>query len=325
VDPVVFALVASSAVIHVAWNVVLKTARDPLRAAVTGIGAATLVIGPIAALGWLVGGRPALPVEVLLIATVSGAIEAFYFVLLAAAYRRGDLSVVYPLARGSAPVFAVVIGLVVLGERLRPGGLVGVAVLIAGLVWLQRPWRIVAVLRASSVRPLPPADGVSGPAPSPHAGRRAAIAGSAVPYAIATGLMIACYSALDRVGVRLVEPWLYAGLIWPAMAVWLWLILLARRRLAPGWGTASDDGRPDQSWRAVAGGLMTLVTYFLILTALRIAPLSAVSPLRESAVVLASGWGALGMRETASRRLALERIGASALVLVGAVLLGLAG
>ena len=125
-DPFVFALIAGAAVLHVAWNVLLKTAGDPLRAAAIGMTSAGALIVPAAAIGWVVIGRPAIPVEAVWLSIVSGALEAAYFGFLAAAYRRGDLSVVYPIARGTAPLLAVAVGIGILGERLGPPGIAGV-------------------------------------------------------------------------------------------------------------------------------------------------------------------------------------------------------
>ena len=74
-----------------------------------------------------------LPVEGIVLGVASGFVEAAYFILLSAAYRRGDLSVVYPLARGTAPLLAVAIGVGVLGERLGVAGSVGVVMLLVGV------------------------------------------------------------------------------------------------------------------------------------------------------------------------------------------------
>ena len=101
----------------------LKTAGDPLRAAAVGMTAAAAVIVPAATIGWIASGRPPIPQEAVLLALASGILEAAYFGFLAAAYRRGDLSVVYPIARGTAPLLAVAVGIVILGERLGPAGI----------------------------------------------------------------------------------------------------------------------------------------------------------------------------------------------------------
>ena len=129
-DPLVIAVVAVSAALHVAWNVRLKTAGDPLRAATVGMLAASVVILPVGIVAWLLSGRPALPVEGVALGLASGVIEAGYFVLLSAAYRRGDLSIVYPIARGTAPLLAVAIGIGLFGERLGVLGSVGVVALL---------------------------------------------------------------------------------------------------------------------------------------------------------------------------------------------------
>jgi drug/metabolite transporter (DMT)-like permease len=297
VDPLVFVLVAGAAVLHVTWNVLLKTAGDPLRAATVGMATAAALLCPTTLVAWLVVGRPAIPVETIVLSVVSGALEALYFAFLASAYRRGDLSLVYPLARGTAPLLAVAIGVGLLQERLGPIGFVGVACLLVGLLSLQRPWQY---LRAS------------GRASSGAAG-----------FALLTGITIAAYSAVDRVGVRGTQPWIYAGLIWASgasfLAIYAWVY---RRRWAP----RSAETGPSSAFsarRAAIGGLITLGAYLLILVAFTVAPLTAVAPLRESAIVLASGWGAFRLREAADRADALQRIGSAALVVLGAVLLAI--
>ena len=303
-DPLVFGLVAAAAVLHVTWNVLLKTAGDPLRAAAVGMATAAAVICPTALVVWFAVGRPPVPVEALVLSVVSGFIEAVYFALLAAAYRRGDLSIVYPLARGTAPLLAVALGTLVLGERLGQVGDLGVALLLVGLLSLQRPWRY---LRAS--------------------GRES---GGAAGFAILTGVAIASYSAVDRVGVRQTEPWVYAGLIWASCTVFLWAYVwfyrgqVARRRLVEPVTAAPDlIGGSFSNRRAGIGGLITLVAYLMILIAFTVAPLTAVAPLRESAIVLASGWGSFRLREAADRRDAIGRITAAVLVVAGAILLAL--
>src|SRR3954462_3153322 len=140
-DPLVFALVAGAAVLHVTWNVLLKTAGDPLRAAAIGMATAAAVICPVAVVVWLATGRPAVAPGSVGLGVLSGVLEAAYFGFLASAYRRGDLSLVYPLARGTAPLLAVLVGVLVLKEQLGALGFLGVAALLVGILALQRPWR----------------------------------------------------------------------------------------------------------------------------------------------------------------------------------------
>jgi drug/metabolite transporter (DMT)-like permease len=288
VDPFVVALLAGAAILHATWNVLLKTAGDPLRAATIGMVASGLLLVPAAAIGWLLIGRPAIPPEAFALGIGSGVLEAVYFVFLSAAYRRGHLSVVYPIARGTGVILAVVAGVVILGERPGPVGWAGIAALVGGLLVLQRPWRALRI------------GGVVDPS---------------VGFAVLTGVTIAGYSTIDRTGTRLVEPWLYAAILWATTAI----VLVAWRTFAVG------DGPSDEIsiGRAVLGGLLTLAAYLLVLVAFRLAPLTAVAPLRESAIVLASGWGAIRLGEASGRRAIAARLGAAVVIAIGAGLLAL--
>lgn len=318
--PAILLLLIGAAVLHAGWNILLKTAEDPLRMAGRGmlVGAAVLI--PAALVGWLIVGRPPIPTEAWALAFVSGLLEALYFALLSAAYARGDLSLVYPIARGTAPVLAVAIGIVFLGERLGPIAAVGVALLLAGILSLQRPW---AILRGSA-------------AMTPRARQAAWLA-------VATGVLIAAYSAIDRTGARVVAPWLYAALIWGYTAVFLvgGIAIVDRRgRRGAGRALASAAAVTETEtvdvigatptppgatgWgRAAVGGLVTVTAYLLVLFAFANAPLSAVAPVRESAIVLVSGWGSFRLGEAATRRTALTRLAAAAVIVVGAILLAL--
>jgi len=114
VSPLALALVLGAAALHATWNVLLKTSENPLHAAARAVtSSAVLLTIPVAAL-WYAGGRPGLPPTGWLLSLVSGVLELAYFIFLSIAYTRGELSMVYPLARGTAPLLAVAIGLTVL-------------------------------------------------------------------------------------------------------------------------------------------------------------------------------------------------------------------
>jgi drug/metabolite transporter (DMT)-like permease len=295
VDPAIIGLVAISAVLHVAWNIRLKSAGDPLITATINLAVGAVIIVPIGTLAWLADGAPTLPPEGIALGLVSSVFEAAYFILLAGAYRRGDLSVVYPIARGTAPLLLVAIGVVVLGERLGGAGWIGVGALIVGFLALRRPW---LALRTT------------GGARRPD---------TAILFALATGVAIAGYTSVDRVGTRLIEPVTYAAINWLGGTI----LLVARIALV----RRGEAVRPDRALvrEASFGGVMMLGAYLLILIALSVAPLTAVAPLRESATVVAAAWGAVRMGEAVGRGEAVRRIGASALIVAGAVLLALDG
>ena len=315
--PGIILLLLVAAVLHAAWNVLLKTADDPLRTAGRGmlVGAGFLI--PIALIGWLVTGRPAIPDGAWQLSILSGILEAAYFVFLSAAYRRGDLSLVYPIARGTAPVLSVAVGVIVLGERLEPPGWIGVGLLLAGILALQKPW---AVFRRSSQMPR-------------HVREAAA-------FALLTGVTITAYSAVDRDGARLIDPLFYAAMLWTFGSIFLlsWIGLVVRRDRKRAAGTevtvaAAEVPRPglvgrllSGRWtRAGIGGLITVAAYLFVLVAYRYAPLTAVAPLRESAIVIVSGWGSFRLKEARGRRDATIRMGVAVIVVIGAVLLATEG
>lgn len=175
-----------AATMHASWNVLLKGSRDPLPNATRAVVSSALLLAPAVLVAWLSSGRPGLPPAAWLVIAASAAAELVYFVFLSRAYQSGELSVVYPIARGTGPVVAVTGGLLVLGERLSPLELVGIAALLGGIWALRRP-----------------------------------AGGSAVGLAIITGLAIGTYTVLDRVGVRLAPVWLFAWVLWAAMGLLL--------------------------------------------------------------------------------------------------------
>jgi uncharacterized membrane protein len=317
-------LVLTSSVFHVAWNSLVKTSGDPLATATRAVCLGILVVTPAAIVAWLATGRPSLAPEGWVIALVSGIVSAAYFVPLSAAYRRGALSSVYPVARGSGALLGVIVGVTILGEQLAPAGLVGVALLLGG------------TLAAASTT-----------------ASRATVA-----PALLAGCAVATYSALDRVGVRTGPAWLYAWILWSVCALGLiaWGLLVSwvrARGMSNGPGTAGSPGpgtagspesaagsagsaaaagahafaatlradRPE-TLRSLAAGLLIIGTYMLILLAFEIAPLAGVAPLREATTILAAAWGVVVLKE---RDHAGTRLAAAGAVAVGAILLATSG
>ena len=304
---------------HATWNVLLKTASDPLRTAGRSMLVGACVVIPVGLLGFWVSNQPDIPADAWRLSFLSGLLEAAYFIFLSAAYRRGDLSLVYPIARGTAPVLAVGAGVLILGERLELAGWIGVGLLLIGILGLQRPW---AILRRSSQLP--------------RHSREAA------GFALLTGVTIASYSAVDTDGARLVNPLFYAAMLQAFMTIFLllWIgLAVFRERRQPAGKTGPIDTRIEEMpaegplgrllghvWiRAGIGGLITVAAYLIVLIAYRYAPLTAVAPLRESAIVVISGWGTFRLKEAVNRRDAGIRIGLAVVVVIGAVLLAAEG
>jgi drug/metabolite transporter (DMT)-like permease len=296
--PIVVLLVLAAAGLHAGWNVLLKTSGDPLPTSTRSLVASALVVTPVCLIAWYLTGHHGLPVAGWVILGVSAFTEGLYFVFLSRAYLAGDLSVVYPIARGTGPLVAVTAGLLVLREHLTALELVGVVALLAGIWAVRRPRMNAAVVPA-----------------------------------LITGVFIGVYTTLDRVGINLGSPWLYGGLLWGLMAVFLvvwtrgrplWRSAgrgVARAQAAPSTGDRGNAPLQNKAWRtSIAIGLLMAGAYGLALVALTLAPVAIVAPLRESAIVLVTAWGVWRLKEREG--LALRIAGAVAIV-VGIVLLTL--
>jgi drug/metabolite transporter (DMT)-like permease len=290
---VALSLVLIAAVFHAGWNVLLKAQADPLTMARGASVVSAVIWAPIVLVAWLWAGRPPFPATAWTLAGISAVLELIYFVFLSIAYRRGTLSSVYSIARGTAPLLAVLAGVLILRERLTIVEIAGVGGLIIGL-WLVR---------------------------QPRA------AGAATLPALLTGVTIAAYSAVDSEGVHAAAPWLYGFIVWSVTAAMLAVAVpVARTLVRVGPPSGAGDGEevvvrssPTLMQAAVVGLLMTS-TYLLILIALRLAPLAIVSPLRESAIVLVTLWGVWKLGE---RDQVWLRLGGAAMIAGGAALVAL--
>jgi drug/metabolite transporter (DMT)-like permease len=277
--PAALALVLAAAVFHSVWNLVLKAEPRRLEASLLALGAATVLCAPIA----LAHPLGALSAKAWGLVLLSGVFEAVYLVTLTAAYARGDLSFVYPIARGSAPLVVTPLAVVLLGERVSASGLVGIALIVAG-IFAAHPGFLRTV---------------------DDTGQRQAMALAAL-----TGVMIAGYSLVNKVGVQTMPVTLWAFLVFAVDAALLTVVLRVRGRLV--W---PERGAPR--WRALAIGVLMLAAYLGILTALSMAPVSYVVAGREVSIVVTALAGALVLRERHSRR----RIAGAAVIFSGLVVL----
>lgn len=132
------ALTLASAVLHATWNLLLARAEDPRTATAVATVVGWLVLLPIALLTWRI--EP----EAWPFILASGVAETAYVALLAAAYRRAELSVVYPIARGVAPVFVLVVAVLVLGDPTHPAQVAGVGLVGAGVLLVRGSDRATA-------------------------------------------------------------------------------------------------------------------------------------------------------------------------------------
>jgi len=279
VSPLVLVLVLLSAGLHATWNLLVKRGEDTLIATWLTALVAPVVLWPLLFLT----GLPPRPAWALLLA--SGMLHAAYNVSLARTYDHGDLSVVYPVARGLAPLLVGVGAPLLLGESLSPFAMGAIALVGGGIAWLGlSAWRT-----------------------------RASAAG--LVWAGITAVLIAAYSIVDKVGVMRSNPLAYAVTLFGCDTVFVTPYVLLRRnprQIRKVW----QGNRGPLVW----SGLLALPAYLLVLVAMRLTQVSYVAALRESSVLFGAilGWRVLG------DPFGGQRIPASAVVAAGLILLALA-
>lgn len=260
------ALILVAAVMHAAWNLILKQVGE--KQIVTWWA---LVVGTLVNLPLLF--KSGVPAAVWPYAVMSAAVEAAYFLLLIRAYENGDFSEVYPLARGAAPAFLAVWAMLFLGERPVALGVAGLALLLAGLL----------VVGASRL----------------FAGGRAIRFNAALlATVLAVALCISVYSAIDAGAVRLMAPAAYNVLVLGLTGLFIAPFVALRF----GIGAILREGRANVI-RILATGVLLLLAYRLVLEAYSMARASYVGALREISVVIAAfaGWRLLDERLGAVR------------------------
>jgi drug/metabolite transporter (DMT)-like permease len=249
-----FLLAFAAAWVHGASNVFLAGRREPDAAIAVALVVGVVAFAPVAALTWRLDGG------VVPYVAASAALELGYFAFLAAAYRASEVSLVYPVARGSAPILVLLGAVVFLGRGTSAGQVVGIVTVAAGIL-LVRGVR-VAVAAADSRGFL---------------------------LALVTGAFIAAYTLVDKEGLRHAAPIPYIELVMPVPAV-LYALAIARVR-------GLDALVRETTVPLTAVGALLFGTYVLVLFALRLAPAASVSAVRETSVVVASGVAALIARE----------------------------
>lgn len=276
----VFIAVIAAAALHALWNALVKGGDDKT----LNMGAVIIGHMPLALLSVSVTPLPA--PESLPYLTAGLALHFGYQWFLLRAYQLGDLTLVYPLARGSAPLIVALVSVLFLGVVLAPKELLAVAVIGVGII---------------SLALLP--------------GRGGLRDGTAAALALVTGLFIASYSLVDGIGARLSGNALsFFG--W--MAIGNGLIMAAFLALrAP----QSLRDLPRKGARVfVIGGSASFIAYALVTWAFTQAPIALVTALRETSIIFALVIGMVALKERPS----LWKIGAICVTLSGAVLLRIA-
>jgi len=273
-------LVLLAALMHASWNTIIKTGGDGLSMFVL-IKAPTMVI---AAVVLAVVGLPNMASVPYAIGSAAG-FTAYCFLLIWA-YRVGDLSFIYPVARGSAPLGVALLSALLLGEYSSGPALGGILIISAGIAALAYHPQSLArhipdLLRAASV-----------------------------------GLCIAIYTLFDGVGARISENVLgYTAMmnIFSGIPLMIAAFFMRGREMAVFL---------RREWRiGILGGVMMFTAYAIVIYAMTITQMTQVAALRETSVIFAAVIGALILKES----LGVKRIFAATVVAGGIFLVAVSG
>jgi drug/metabolite transporter (DMT)-like permease len=251
-------LALCAAFVHAGWNLLISRARDSEAATAVALATGAIVFLPIAAATWQVGAK-ALPY-----AAGSATLELIYLGLLARAYQEGELSLVYPVARGSSPLLILLFSLVVLSASLNAASIAGICLVATGVVLVR---------------------GTGGRAPPREFG-----------MALLIGAAIAGYTLLDKQGLKHAHPLPYLELV-VAVPALVYVPLLTRHRGVPAI-------KAELNGWSMSAGVGMFGAFALALSAIRLAPsdsLAAVQAVRETSVVIAVVLARLLLSERVTR------------------------
>jgi drug/metabolite transporter (DMT)-like permease len=277
-EPHVFAAVLAAAAMHAGWNAVLKLKLEPFLAMTLVTGAAGFVAVP----GLLAFGWPILPAWPWLIGSI--VLHLGYYFALTEAYRRADMSQIYPIARGGAPLLTAAISVLFLAEPVGSLQALGIAALGGGVVAMS----VVGRRPGSSFDPV------------------------AVGFALLTAAIICGYTLIDGLGARAAgDPHAYSAALFVLDGVPLVLFALWRRGLA-GLAPMGRFLLPG-----CFGGAMSLGSYWIAIWAMTVAPIALVAALREASVLFAAAIAVIVLKEPPTGPRAL----AAGLILGGLLLI----
>ena len=279
-------LIVAAAITHASWNAIAKVSKNILAL----IWWAT-VFGTVGYGVWLATGlgiylSPSSRIPFL----ISAICETGYFVTLVKGYSLGDLSLVYPVSRGSAPIFAALLGLVTLAENLPLIGYVGIFLMVVGVFVASQP---VEQSKNRFWFPLIVGD-------------------RAVGWALASGVFIGIYSVTDKVAVVATSPLVYNWWVFAGNTI-LWAPFVWRRFNFK----ANLDELRNNWWGVIAVGVLSVGAYALALAALALTSASYVVAGRGLSVIIGACIGSFMLKE----KFGIVRIAGATLMVAGLALI----
>ena len=282
----VLALVLTAAILHAWWNLLAKRAKGKTAFTWLMYVASNIIYLPALAYAFNTGEK--IYSQPLLWFSLSSAIlHLGYFTILQKGYRKADLSVVYPLARGAGPLFSSAAAILFLHERLRLTSTLGLFLIITGVLIITG----LSFKKDNNKQIMP-----------------------GIFYGLATGFFIALYTLNDTLAVKnyAVSP----------LTLTLATNLFAAFMLIPWVATQKSELSREireHTWIIIGVAILSPAAYILVLVALKYAPLTVVAPAREISILLGVFMGSRVLKEEDGRR----RLVASLLILGGIISLSI--
>ncbi|MES2415039.1 MAG: DMT family transporter [Pseudomonadota bacterium] len=255
------ALVVLAGLIHASWNIAAKKAGGDSRFAFFTSIMVMFLWAPVGL--WAAWGVvPSWGLREWTLIAVSGVLHVLYYVILLRGYRKADLTVVYPLARGSGPLLSSLVAIVFLGEHISAAGLAGIAAVVTGVFLIAGG---PALLRAA------------------HDPQQRQRVHKGMLYGLLTGAFIASYTVVDGYAVKFM-------LMSPILVDYLGNFVRVAL-LAPSFLRKREEGLAlwRSQWKyALLIGAISPLSYVLVLYAMQVAPLSHVAPAREVSMLFAA-------------------------------------
>ena len=287
-----FALILLAGIIHAGWNIAAKKAGGDARFAFFSSLLLVVVWSPLA---WWVG-RDVVQHwgwQAWTLVAASGVLHLAYYVILLRGYRKADLTVVYPLARGSGPLLSSLVAVWFLGEELSKLGAFGVAGVVLGVFLIAGGPRLFLLRHDPQARM------------RLHQG---------LFYGVLTGIFIAAYTVVDGYGVKVL---LLSPILIDFFGSCLRVVLLSPVIVR---NVAEAKQLWLLQWRwALFVAVFSPIAYVLVLFAMQDAPISHVAPAREVSMLFAALIGGHLLREGDR----MVRIGGAILIALGVAALGL--
>ena len=282
------AIVLAAALLHAGWNFLLKKSGNKIAFTWCFLTAAVIMYLPVCLAFWPQQSISKLGWECIV---GTGILHFLYFWFMGGSYERGDLSLVYPLFRGFGPLLVPILAVAFLHEELAALGIAGIALIVVGIYVLHlKSFRLRSFIE-------------------PFISLRL----GASLWALCTGISIAVYSIVDKVGVTQVFPpvYLYLGIVisWAMLTP----LVLPRRKneILREWRTKKPD--------IVIVGFFVVFTYVMILFALQLAKVSYVSAVREVSILLSAFLGVSRLGE----QNAAQKLAGAVMITLGVVSIGL--